>query len=126
MNIADFIFNLDTPENIFNGHYQTELASIKFEDFQTLVCDLYKHPSNKHTLFLEIYEASNKKGQDSYSVTIYQKDFWEKNPYKDTPTIKDRMIISIDCIHFSKQSSFKKDMAKFLAENSDFIAFTFS
>jgi hypothetical protein len=121
MEVSDFIFLLDSDGNMYNGHYQTEIAAIPFSYFKEIVFSLYNNKKNEHKLFLDLYiETDQFTKKEFYSVVIHQKNYWEKdhNELKH----RDRSLIAfnkIDCDEeYTSFSIVEKNLINYLKKSS--------
>lgn len=84
--IAKFVMSLNSEENIYNGHYQTEISGMSLKKGIKLTKQLEKK-FPEYSFVLELWNCG--------SFIIKQKDFWS-DP-KDSPygEHRDRTILSV-------------------------------
>lgn len=80
-NLCQFL--LETSDE-FNGHKQTTINGLSFDDLLLLCKDLEEYVDNSNVFYIKYYSDS------SYSV--YQSDYWEEKEHHSGAT--DRLILS--------------------------------
>lgn len=83
MTLAKFLLN---TKHQYNGHFQTEVSGMSFEDALQLCKNLEEETEHQSCFVLEVWTCGN--------MTIYEKDYWKKGEHQNGDL--DRMILGIN------------------------------